>query len=96
VQIPNPGSVYRRAKHDIFDASPRVGAVGGHYAYRKAVKTRCSTYLQPGPAPFVHRLVFSMPQGLTVCLPNDLPDKIRPWEPSTGGPRQAYAHVRGC
>jgi hypothetical protein len=32
VQIPNAGSVARRAKRDMFDVLPRVGAVGGHFA----------------------------------------------------------------
>jgi hypothetical protein len=32
MQIPNPGSVSRRAGCDTFDFSPRIGAVGGHFA----------------------------------------------------------------
>jgi hypothetical protein len=31
-QIPNPGSLSRRAKREMFDLSPRVGAVKGQYA----------------------------------------------------------------
>jgi hypothetical protein len=31
-RIPNPGSVSRRAGREIVDVSPRVGAVGGHFA----------------------------------------------------------------
>ena len=31
-QIPNPGSVSRRTKRDIFDVSLRACAVGGHFA----------------------------------------------------------------
>jgi hypothetical protein len=30
-KIPNPGPVSRRAKREMFDVSPRVGAVGGHF-----------------------------------------------------------------
>ena len=32
VQIPNPGSTRSRAKREFFDVSPRVGAVGDHFA----------------------------------------------------------------
>jgi hypothetical protein len=32
VQNPNPGSVRSRVKRDFVDVSPRVGAVGGHFA----------------------------------------------------------------
>ena len=31
-QIPNPGFVSRHTQRDILDLSPRVGAVGGHFA----------------------------------------------------------------
>jgi hypothetical protein len=48
VQIPNLGSVSRRAKRDIFDFSPRVGAVGGYFATVSSI-TKESAPLLKGP-----------------------------------------------
>jgi hypothetical protein len=31
-RVQNPGAVSRRAEREIFDVSPRAGAVGGHFA----------------------------------------------------------------
>jgi hypothetical protein len=40
-QIPNPGSICSHAKCEVFDAWPRVGAVGGHFATVSLARAAC-------------------------------------------------------